>query len=136
MLAIWRRFESFSTRENRCGWLMATWSAPSARDCRSANRRDNMNGFFQTGLLVIRSLGVCVLPLALATTVNAQDTFSVSYATLSAAYMDHIVAMDKGYLKEDGLTVEVIRAPGGVASDGVLSGRLQFSSSAGSAWRA
>jgi len=47
--------------------------------------------------------------------------------------MDHIVAMEKGYLKEEGLTVEVIRAPGGVATPGLLSGQFQFSSSASSA---
>jgi len=66
-------------------------------------------------------------------TAAAQETIRVSYATLSAAYMDHIVAMDKGYLKEEGLSVEVIRAPGGVATPGLLSGQFHFSSSASSA---
>ncbi len=73
-----------------------------------------------------------ILP-ALTTAVRAQTTIRVSYATLSPAYMDHIVAMEKGYLKEEGLTVEVIRAPGGVATPGLLSGQFQFSSSASSA---
>jgi ABC-type nitrate/sulfonate/bicarbonate transport system substrate-binding protein len=41
--------------------------------------------------------------------------------------------MDKGYLKEEGLNVEVIRAPGGVATPGLLSGQFHFSSSASSA---
>jgi ABC-type nitrate/sulfonate/bicarbonate transport system substrate-binding protein len=63
---------------------------------------------------------------------HAADTIRVSYATLSAAYMDHICAMDKGYLREEGLNVEVIRAPGGVATPGLLSGQFQFSSSASS----
>ena len=63
----------------------------------------------------------------------AQETIRVSFATLSPAYMDHIVAMDKGYLKEEGLNVEVIRAPGGVATPGLLSGQFHFSSSASSA---
>ncbi len=63
----------------------------------------------------------------------AADTIRVSYATLSAAYMDHICAMEKGYFREEGLTVEVIRAPGGVATPGLLSGQFQFSSSASSA---
>src|ERR687896_2311410 len=63
----------------------------------------------------------------------AQETIRVSFATLSPAYMDHIVAMDKGYLKEEGLNVEVILAPGGVATPGLLSGQFQFSSSARSA---
>jgi len=72
---------------------------------------------------------VVILPLVSAT---AADTIPVSYATLSAAYMDHICAMDKGYLREEGLNVEVIRAPGGVATPGLLSGQFQFSSSASS----
>src|SRR5206468_11113879 len=66
----------------------------------------------------------------------AADAIRVSYATLSAAYMDHICAMDKGYLREEGLTVEVSRAPGGVATPGLLSGQCQFSSSASSAFSA
>ena len=63
----------------------------------------------------------------------APESIRVSYATLSAAYMDHICAMDKGYFREEGLHIEVIRAPGGVATPGLLSGQFQFSSSASSA---
>lgn len=73
------------------------------------------------------------LLLAFSAAAHAQETIRVSYATLSAAYMDHIVAMDKGYLTEEGLNVEVIRAPGGVATPGLLSGQFHFSSSASSA---
>ena len=47
--------------------------------------------------------------------------------------MDHICAMDKGYFSEEGLNIEVIRAPGGVATPGLLSGQFHFSSSASSA---
>ena len=76
---------------------------------------------------------LCVAILLLsATPALALDNIRVSYATLSAAYMDHICAMDKGYLKEEGLNVEVIRAPGGVATPGLLSGQFHFSSSASS----
>ena len=74
-----------------------------------------------------------ILLLAIASTATAADSIRVSYATLSAAYMDHICAMDKGYFREDGLNIEVIRAPGGVATPGLLSGQFQFSSSASSA---
>lgn len=63
----------------------------------------------------------------------AAENVRVSYATLSAAYMDHICAMEKGYFKEEGLNIEVTRAPGGVATPGLLSGQFQFSSSASSA---
>jgi NitT/TauT family transport system substrate-binding protein len=73
-----------------------------------------------------------VLSLAIASPAAAADTIRVSYASLSAAYMDHITAMDKGYLREEGISIEVIRAPGGVATPGLLSGQFHFSSSASS----
>ena len=56
----------------------------------------------------------------------------VSFATLSAAYMDEITAMEKGYFREEGLMIEVYRAPGGVATPGLLSGQFHFSTSASS----
>jgi ABC-type nitrate/sulfonate/bicarbonate transport system substrate-binding protein len=74
-----------------------------------------------------------ILCLAIASPTAAADSIRVSYATLSAAYMDHISAMDKGYFREEALNIEVIRAPGGVATPGLLSGQFQFSSSASSA---
>ena len=73
-----------------------------------------------------------VLALAIASPAAAADSIRVSYASLSAAYMDHITAMDKGYLREEGISIEVIRAPGGVATPGLLSGQFHFSSSASS----
>ncbi len=88
--------------------------------------------------LIERSRTVACLALFLVSASGAAGAFAadsirVSYATLSAAYMDHICAMEKGYFREEGLTVEVIRAPGGVATPGLLSGQFQFSSSASSA---
>jgi len=56
--------------------------------------------------------------LTTAAPVFAIDNIRVSYATLSAAYMDHICAMDKGYFREEGLNIEVIRALGGVRTPG------------------
>ena len=80
----------------------------------------------------LRWLGVVGLLGAFASPASAVDTIRVSYATLSAAYMDHICAMAKGHLREENLAVEVIRAPGGVATPGLMSGQFQFSSSASS----
>jgi NitT/TauT family transport system substrate-binding protein len=92
-----------------------------------------MSAIFFNPVLSLRA-GVCLFLLLTSSAVtHAQETIRVSYATLSPAYMDHIVAMDKGYLKEEGLNVEVIRAPGGVATPGLLSGQFHFSSSASSA---
>ena len=103
-----------------------------------ANRFRNSVAFEMARLLYyacpLSRLCCCyVLLLAIASSATAADNIRVSYATLSAAYMDHICAMDKGYFREEGLNVEVIRAPGGVATPGLLSGQFQFSSSASSA---
>src|SRR5678816_3145013 len=74
-----------------------------------------------------------IMVLTTAAPVFAIDNIRVSYASLSAAYMDHICAMDRGYFREEDLNIEVIRAPGGVATPGLLSGQFHFSSSASSA---
>jgi NitT/TauT family transport system substrate-binding protein len=92
-----------------------------------------MNAYLFNALLSLRVLLCSILLLTSSTFALAQESIRVSYATLSPAYMDHIAAMDKGFLKEEGLNVEVIRAPGGVATPGLLSGQFQFSSSASSA---
>ena len=96
-----------------------------------------MNGFSCKASLLIRTTLCFVLFLASVpsgvSSAPAPESIRVSYATLSAAYMDHICAMDKGYFRDEGLNIEVIRAPGGVATPGLLSGQFQFSSSASSA---
>jgi hypothetical protein len=61
------------------------------------------------------------------------EEITVSYASLGAAYMDHIVAIEKGYALGEGLNVKIIRSGGGSATQTLLSGQLHFSSSAGSA---
>jgi NitT/TauT family transport system substrate-binding protein len=92
-----------------------------------------MSAFSRLAIFWTRACAGLFFLFMTATAALAQETIRVSFATLSPAYMDHIVAMDKGYLKEEGLNVEVIRAPGGVATPGLLSGQFQFSSSASSA---
>jgi NitT/TauT family transport system substrate-binding protein len=76
-----------------------------------------------------------VLALALSVysdTLLAED-ITVSYASLGAAYMDHVVAMEKGYALEEGLNIKIMRSGGGSATQTLLSGQIHFSSSAGSA---
>ena len=65
--------------------------------------------------------------------VASAEDITVSYAALTAAYMDHIVAIEKGYILEEGLNVKIMRAGGGTATQTLLSGQLHFSSSAGTA---
>ncbi|MEO6164231.1 MAG: ABC transporter substrate-binding protein [Candidatus Binatia bacterium] len=71
---------------------------------------------------------------AWAAPVWAEDV-TVSFASLGAAYMDHLVAIERGYMAEEGLNVKIIRSGGGSATQTLLSGQLHFSSSAGSALR-
>jgi ABC-type nitrate/sulfonate/bicarbonate transport system substrate-binding protein len=61
------------------------------------------------------------------------EDITVSYASLGAAYMDHVVAIEKGYALEEGLNIKILRSGGGSATQTLLSGQIQFSSSAGSA---
>jgi ABC-type nitrate/sulfonate/bicarbonate transport system substrate-binding protein len=83
----------------------------------------------------MRKRGVIVLAIAATAFVKpvlAED-ITVSYASLGAAYMDHVVAIEKGYALEEGLNVKIIRSGGGSATQTLLSGQIDFSSSAGSA---
>jgi len=77
-------------------------------------------------------LGFLVLMLFNRSFVGAENIV-VSLVTPSAAYMDHFVAIEKGYFREQNLSVEYIRAGGGVATPALLSGDLHLSTSAGSA---
>jgi NitT/TauT family transport system substrate-binding protein len=61
------------------------------------------------------------------------ENITVSLVTPSAAYMDHFIAIEKGYFREQNLSVEYIRAGGGVATPALMSGELHLSTSAGSA---
>jgi NitT/TauT family transport system substrate-binding protein len=47
--------------------------------------------------------------------------------------MDEFVAIEKGYHRDEGLTIEMIRAGGGIATQALIAGDLHFSTSAGSA---
>lgn len=78
-------------------------------------------------------LGCTLLFLLIGFDPGRAEDITVSYASLGAAYMDHLVAIEKGYLAEEGLSVKIIRFGGGSATQALLSGQLHFSSSAGSA---
>ena len=82
--------------------------------------------------LTTLAAAVVLLPTPNARTATPLENIKVSYAVLSAAYMDHVTAMERGYFRDEGLNVEVLRMGGGVATPALLSGQLHFSSSAGS----
>jgi NitT/TauT family transport system substrate-binding protein len=76
---------------------------------------------------------IVLLALFALPSLGAAQEITVSYASLGAAYMDHVAAMEKGYLAEEGLNVKIMRSGGGSATQTLLSGQIHFSSSAGSA---
>ena len=64
---------------------------------------------------------------------NAEEKVRFSVAAVTGSYMDEFVAIEKGYHREEGLSVEMIRAGGGIATQALIAGDLHFSTSAGSA---
>jgi NitT/TauT family transport system substrate-binding protein len=64
---------------------------------------------------------------------NAEEKVRFSVAAITGSYMDEFVAIEKGYHREEGLSVEMIRAGGGIATQALIAGDLHFSTSAGSA---
>lgn len=64
---------------------------------------------------------------------RAEEKVRLSVAAVTASYMDEFVAIEKGFHREEGLAVEMIRAGGGVATQALIAGDLQFSTSEGSA---
>jgi len=72
-----------------------------------------------------------VTQTGLATAAEEKVRFSV--AAITGSYMDEFVAIEKGYHRDEGLNVEMIRIGGGIATQALISGDLQFSTSAGSA---
>ena len=69
-----------------------------------------------------------------AASASAADKVKLSLgATNDPAYLPFFVAIDKGYYKQLGLDVEPLYVGGGVATPGLISGAIQFSTSTGSA---
>ena len=58
------------------------------------------------------------------------ERIKVSFAADTAVYAPFFIAVDKGYLTEEGLEVEAIQAGGGAATPALISGDLQYSTSA------
>src|SRR5581483_2058217 len=57
---------------------------------------------------------------------RAEEKVRLSVAAVTASYMDEFVAIEKGFHREEGLAVEMIRAGGGVATQALIAGDLQF----------
>ena len=64
---------------------------------------------------------------------GAEEKVRFSVAAVTGSYMDEFVAIERGYQRDEGLATEMIRIGGGIATQALISGDLQFSTSAGSA---
>jgi NitT/TauT family transport system substrate-binding protein len=61
------------------------------------------------------------------------EQIKVSFAADTAIYAPHFIAIEKGYYQEEGIEMEMIRAGGGAATPALISGELQYSTSAATA---
>jgi len=86
---------------------------------------------FLVVILTLVGAALVTGPIAGAATTEEKVRFSV--AAVTGSYMDEMAAIEKGYHREEGLTVEMIRAGGGIATQALMAGDLHFSTSAGSA---
>jgi ABC-type nitrate/sulfonate/bicarbonate transport system substrate-binding protein len=89
-----------------------------------------MNGLL---VFVFALLGATLVTKTAANTATTEEKVRFSVAAVTASYMDEFVAIEKGYHRAEGLTVEMIRAGGGIATQALIAGDLHFSTSAGSA---
>ena len=84
-------------------------------------------------LIILFSATAPVLFFQLVQAATAEEKVRFSVAAVTGSYMDEFVAIEKGYHRDEGLAVEMIRAGGGVATQALIAGDLHFSTSAGSA---
>ena len=87
-------------------------------------------------LQIITSLGLAFCPArGLAQAPNLEN-LRVSFASFGVIYYPHFVAKELGYYRDEGLNVEVIVMPGGLATQALVAGDLHFSTSSGSSLNA
>jgi ABC-type nitrate/sulfonate/bicarbonate transport system substrate-binding protein len=64
------------------------------------------------------------------------ETLRVSFASFGVIYYPHFVAKELGFYRDEGLDVEIIAMPGGLATQALVAGDLHFSTSSGSSLNA
>ncbi len=82
----------------------------------------------------VRSLWhFCVLAATLLAGPAHGEQVTVSYPNLNGSFLYLFTAIDKGYYKQEGIDIELIEAGGGPATAALISGSVQFSTSASTA---
>ena len=87
------------------------------------------------GLLVLAFGLVMPAPQGREQTGKLED-LRVSFASFGVSYSPHVLAQELGYYRDEGLNVEMIAMPGGLATQALVAGDLQFSTSSGSSLNA
>jgi NitT/TauT family transport system substrate-binding protein len=64
------------------------------------------------------------------------ENVRVSFASFGAIYYPHFIAKELGFYQDEGLNIEIIAMPGGLATQALVAGDLQFSTSSGSSLNA
>jgi ABC-type nitrate/sulfonate/bicarbonate transport system substrate-binding protein len=82
---------------------------------------------------LIRALLCLHLAATASNFARAEEKVRFSVAAVTGSYMDEFAAIEKGYHRDECLSVEMIRAGGGIATQALIAGDLHFSTSAGSA---
>ncbi len=73
------------------------------------------------------------MTVAAAGTAVAADKITMTFAANSSIYAPYFNAIEQGYFKDEGIEIEIVKAGGGVATPGLISGKVDFSTSASSA---
>src|SRR5262245_38056742 len=84
-------------------------------------------------VIIFALLGPTLVMAKAAAGPTTEEKVRFSVAAITGSYMDEFVAIEKGYHRAEGLSVEMIRAGGGIATQALIAGDLHFSTSAGSA---
>ena len=79
-------------------------------------------------------LALCAVPCA-AQAPKPED-IRVSFASFGVIYYPHFLAKELGFYQDEGLNIEIIAMPGGLATQALVAGDLHFSTSSGSSLNA
>jgi NitT/TauT family transport system substrate-binding protein len=97
----------------------------------------------QNNGVVVKSRSIVLLLAVLigqAASLEAQapkpENLRVSFASFGAIYYPHFIAKELGFYQDEGLNIEIIAMPGGLATQALVAGDLHFSTSSGSSLNA
>jgi ABC-type nitrate/sulfonate/bicarbonate transport system substrate-binding protein len=80
--------------------------------------------------MTMRRLICALAVLVLTTPAHAADKMKITITALASGFGDYFVAVDRGYFQGQGIEVEMIQAGGNTATPALLSGDVQYSTSA------